>query len=129
MKRVLGSVYAAEVLFQLLHGTGTDEYTRDTVLLQYPAQRMFGEGLTGGFRLRIPRLQLLEEFGCQPLSLQVEVSRHARIVGYAVQITVGEEPLCERRKGYEADAVGGTEVGDARLLRFLVYHVEPSLVY
>ena len=66
-----------KVTLELSRAAGADEDAGNTLLFQNPAQGTLGQCATFGLCLRIPCLQLLEQFGREHLMLEEVFAGHA----------------------------------------------------
>ena len=112
-----------EVIFDLGDGACPDNDRRDTFVAQQPCQSHLGKGLAalpGDF------MQAPDPFrhpARQHIAPQRALRRHARAFRNTVQVTVGQQPLCQRRKGHEPGPGLGIERQDARRVGFAVEQV------
>ena len=119
---------AFEVLLELGGGAGTDEDGGDGALVEDPGEGHLCQGLATALGHVVVVSQFLEQLGGEHGALEELLLGHAAVGGYALQIAVGEQALCQGREGDEADALLCAEVGDARLLRCAGEHVQASLI-
>ena len=119
---------AAEVCFQLLHAAGSYYDAGDAVLLQHPSEGVFCERLSLSGGLSVPLRELSEQLFCEHRATQMFLVRHARALWDTVEISVGEQSLCQWRERDEAYAMLSTVVHHPIVLVCAVEHVESSLV-
>lgn len=89
-------VYALHVFLQLGGAAGTNEHAGDALLMQNPGESHFGKRLVARGGDTVQLLEISKEFWREPVRFEETTLRHARIFGYAVQISVGEQALSKR---------------------------------
>ena len=107
---------------------GTDEDAGDTLLLENPRECHLGKSLVAERCLAIEFAEAFEEFGGEYVGLEETTLRHARTLGDAMEIAVGEQSLRQRREGDETDTLLVAEVEDALVLRRTVEEIESALI-
>ena len=117
-----------QVLLQLTNGASTDDDTGDVFVLQDPAQGHFGQGLSTAKGDVVQRMDLLESRFGECFLLEVSAMGDSGIVRDTVQVSVGEQSLCQWGEDNESGSVFLGLLEYACFFRFAVNQVVAALL-